>query len=557
MWSGSRLCICHPCFYGPLAIHAANPITPLRFDSPQVDMGYDISDYEKVYPPYGSVKDVEDLIEACHKRGMKLILDLVINHTSDQHAWFKESRSSKDNPKRDWYIWKPPRYAEDGTRLPPTNWRSYFSGPTWEYDEHTGEYYLHLFAKEQPDLNWENEETRKAIYDSAMRFWLDKGVDGFRVDTVNMYSKGVEFKDAPIVDDKFYEQPAWLYYANGPRMHEFLREMNQNVLSNYDAVTVGELPHTPDPKKVLEYVGAGDKQLSMVFQFDIVDLGQGREHKYHFEEWKLPQLKSIVAKWQQFIEGTDGWTTVFCENHDQGRSISRYASDAAHERAPSAKLLSLMLCALTGTLFVYQGQEIGMINVPASWPIESYRDIESVNFYRTMAARTHNDPAELAYIMRSLQVLGRDNARLPMQWSGEAHAGFTDCERGPWMRVHDLYGDINVERQVREGEGSVLGFWKRMIRFRKEHADVLVHGAFEGFDMENEQTFVFGKRVGEKRAAVVLNFTGEEQTVELPGYEGLVFMVGSYEDAEKQEQGAEGRARTLRPWEGRLYLAGC
>ncbi|KAK4043287.1 glycoside hydrolase superfamily [Parachaetomium inaequale] len=523
----------------------------------KVDMGYDISDYEKVYPPYGSVKDMENLIGACHERGMKLILDLVINHTSDQHAWFKESRSSKRNPKRDWYIWKPPRYAEDGTRLPPTNWRSYFSGQTWEYDEHTGEYYLHLFAKEQPDLNWENEETRQAIYDSAMRFWLDKGVDGFRVDTVNMYSKGVEFKDAPIVDGRFYEQPAWLYYANGPRMHEFLREMNQKVLNHYDAVTVGELPHTPDPKKVLDYVGASDKQLSMVFQFDIVDLGQGREHKYHFEEWTLPQLKRIVAKWQQFIEGTDGWTTVFCENHDQGRSISRYASDAAHERVPSAKLLSLMLCALTGTLFIYQGQEIGMINVPPSWPIDAYRDIESVNFYKTMAAQSRDDPAELAYVMRSLQILGRDNARLPMQWDGSEYAGFTDCPGGAWMRVHDLYGEINVERQVREGEASVLGFWKRMIKFRKQHADVLVHGAFEGFGMEDESTFVFGKRVAEKRVAVVLNFTREEQEVELPDYEGLVFTVGSYEDAAKQEEGADGRIRKLRPWEGRLYLSGC
>ncbi|KAK4150551.1 glycoside hydrolase superfamily [Chaetomidium leptoderma] len=528
----------------------------LGIDVVWVDMGYDISDYEKVYPPYGSAEDMEDLIEACHKRGMKLILDLVINHTSDQHAWFKESRSSKDNPKRDWYIWKPPRYAEDGTRLPPTNWRSYFSGQTWEYDEHTGEYYLHLFAKEQPDLNWENEEARKAIYDSAMRFWLDKGVDGFRVDCVNMYSKGVEFKDAPIVDPRFYEQPAWLYYANGPRIHEFLREMNSTVLNNYDAVTVGELPHTPNPKKVLEYVGAGDKQLSMVFQFDIVDIGQGREHKYHFEEWKLPQLKDIVAKWQRFIEGTDGWTTVFCENHDQGRSISRFASDAPADRTHSAKLLSLMLCALTGTLFIYQGQEIGMINVPRSWPIDAYRDIESVNFYKTMAAQSHNDPAELDYLMRSLQILGRDNARLPMQWTGGKHAGFTDAEGGPWMRVHDAHGEINVERQVREGEGSVLGFWKNMIRFRKEHADVLVHGAFEEFGMEDERTFVFGKRVGEKRAAVVLNFTGEEQTVELPGYEGLVFEVGSYDDADSEEEGAEkGRTRTLRPWEGRLYLA--
>jgi alpha-glucosidase len=216
-----------------------------------------------------------------------------------------------------------------------------------------------------------------------------------------------------------------------------------------------------------------------------------------------------------------------------------------------------MLCALTGTLFIYQGQEIGMINVPASWPIDAYRDIESVNFYRTMAAQSRDDPAELAYVMRSLQILGRDNARLPMQWDGSEHAGFTDCPRGAWMRVHDLYREINVERQVREDEGSVLGFWKRMIKFRKQHADVLVHGAFEGFGVEDESTFVFGKRVGEKRAAVVLNFTREEQEVELPDYEGLVFTVGSYEDAAKQEEGAAGRGRKLRPWEGRLYLAGC
>ncbi|KAK4138171.1 glycoside hydrolase family 13 protein [Trichocladium antarcticum] len=529
-----------------------------RFDSPQVDMGYDISDYEKVYAPYGTVKDMEALIAACHERGMKLILDLVVNHTSDQHAWFKESRSAKDNPKRDWYIWKPPRYAEDGTRLPPTNWRSYFSGSTWEYDEHTAEYFLHLFAKEQPDLNWEKPETRKAIYDSAMRFWLDKGVDGFRVDVVNMYSKGVGFKDAPIVDSRFYEQPAWLYYANGPRMHEFLREMNEQVLNKYDAVTVGELPHTPDPDKVLDYVGAGDKQLSMVFQFDIVDIGQGKDHKYHLEEWRLPLLKGIVAKWQQFIDGTDGWTTVFCENHDQGRSVSRFASDHPSHRAHSAKMLSMMLCALTGTLFVYQGQEIGMINVPRSWPIDAYRDIESVNFYKTMAAESRNDPAELEYVMRSLQVLGRDNARLPMQWDGSAHAGFTDREEGAWMRVHDAYQEINVARQVQAGEESVLGFWKKMIRFRKEHRDVLVHGVFEGFGMEDENTFVFGKKgAGGEKVAVALNFTADEHEVELPGYGGLQFVVGSYGDAGEAERGAQGRVRKLRPWEGRLYLGRC
>ncbi|KAK0623635.1 glycoside hydrolase superfamily [Immersiella caudata] len=527
-------------------------VSPM-FDSPQVDMGYDISDYEKVFPSYGTVKDMEDLIEACHSRGMKLILDLVINHTSDQHAWFKESRSSKENPKRNWYIWKPPRYDAEGNRLPPTNWRSYFSGGTWEYDEPTGEYYLHLFAKEQPDLNWENEETRKAIYDSAMRFWLEKGVDGFRVDTVNMYSKGVEFLDAPVVDPKSYEQPAWLYYANGPRMHEFLREMNQKVLNNYDAVTVGELPHTPDIKKVLQYVGSGDKQLSMVFQFDIVDIGQGATSKYNFQPWKLPLLKGIVAKWQKFIEGTDGWTTVFCENHDQGRSVSRYASDAPEYRVLSAKMLAMMMTALTGTLFIYQGQEIGMINVPKAWSIEEYKDIESVNFYKATAESTNNDKETLDYVMKSLQILGRDNARIPMQWDSSPFAGFTNRKEGAWMRVHDLYPEINVAKQLNDPE-STYSFWKSMIRFRRDFRDVLVHGSFEIFEPDNEETFVFAKKHGNQTAVVCLNFTNAVQRVEMPT-DGLSFRVGNYLDSDALEKGLDGTGRVLRPWEGRLYMS--
>ncbi|KAH8895074.1 glycoside hydrolase [Thozetella sp. PMI_491] len=527
-------------------------VSPM-FDSPQVDMGYDISNYEDVYPPYGTVQDMDNLIEACHQRGMKLILDLVINHTSDQHAWFEESRSSKDNPKRDWYIWKPPRYAEDGTRLPPTNWRSYFSGSAWEYDSLTGEYYLHLFAKEQPDLNWENEVTRKAIYDSAMRFWLDKGVDGFRVDCVNMYSKGVDYQDAPIFNPKVFEQPAWMIYANGPRMAEFLREMNQKVLNNYDAMTVGELPHTPDPQDVLKYVGLGDRQLNMVFQFDIVDIGQGSSYKYQFTEWKLPKLKKIITKWQQFIDGTDGWTTAFCENHDQGRSVSRYASDAPEHRVRSAKLLSMLMCAMTGTLFIYQGQEIGMVNMPKDWPIEDLKDIEALNFYRSMEEAPGTSPETLAYIKSSIQLLGRDNARLPMQWDDSPFAGFTHADGGGWMRTHDLYREINVKKQQAEPV-SVLNFWKDMIRFRKQQADALIYGAFEIFEVENEQTFVFAKKENgsTRRILVALNFTGEEQMVSLP-YEGLALMVGNYEDAEAMERQASGRTRKLRAWEGRLY----
>ncbi|EFX02886.1 maltase [Grosmannia clavigera kw1407] len=540
-------------------------VSPM-FESPQVDMGYDISNYEAVYAPYGTLEDMQALIDACHERGMKLILDLVINHTSAEHAWFKESRSSKDNPKRDWYIWKPARYAADGTRLPPTNWRSYFSGGTWEWDAHTQEYYLHLFAKEMPDLNWENEETRKAIYDSSMRFWLDRGVDGFRVDCVNMYSKRAEFKDAPVVNADVYEQPGWSEYANGPRMHEFLREMNEQVLGRYDAMTVGELPHTPDPKHVLQYVGLGDRQLSMVFQFDIVDIGQGASDKYRFQSWRLPQLKQTVARWQQFVEGTDGWTTAFCENHDQGRSVSRFASDAPADRAHSAKLLALMLAAMSGTLFIYQGQEIGMINVPANWPIDEYRDIETVNFFRTASAAAEatlsGDPAalqaEIDYVRRSIQILGRDNARTPMEWDASSPAaGFTDRPAGGWMRVHDLYPEINVARQQQEPD-SVLAFGKAVLRLRKQHADLFIYGDFRLFDPDTNDTFVFAKTATTTTAAAanLLNFSATDQTVDLPAVGGsLQFLMGNYADAvevDEAQQAAQplGRPRTLRPLGG-------
>ncbi|PNH37461.1 hypothetical protein VD0004_g9331 [Verticillium dahliae] len=529
-------------------------VSPM-YASPQIDMGYDISDYEAVHAPYGTVEDMEKLIAACHARGMKLILDLVINHTSDQHAWFKESRASRDNPKRDWYIWRPARYDADGTRRPPTNWRSYFNGSAWQWDEHTQEYYLHLFATQQPDLNWENDAVREALHESAMRFWLRRGVDGFRVDTVNMYSKGVELRDAPVVDPNNYEQPAWCMYANGPRMHEFLRAMNTQVLDAYDAMTVGELPHTPDPAHVRRYVGAGDRQLNMVFQFDIVDLGQGAEHKYAWRPWALPDLKALVAKWQQFIDGTDAWTTVFCENHDQGRSVSRLGSDDPRWRAISAKMLALMLCSLTGTLFVYQGQEIGMTNVPADWPIDEYQDIEALNYYRALEARPGTTDAEKRYAMESINLLGRDNARIPMQWDDTPHAGFTDAGGAkPWMRVHDLYPEINVAKQERE-PNSVLHFWRALLRLRKHHRDLLIHGAFAVHNDADPHTFVFSKTHGDRTAVVALNFTADDRPVTLPAVKGLRAEVGNYDDVRaRDEADVAGGARVLRPWEGRLYL---
>ncbi|KAB5566088.1 glycoside hydrolase superfamily [Coniochaeta sp. 2T2.1] len=481
------------------------------YDSPQIDMGYDISDYEAIYPPYGTLQDMERLIQECHARGMKMMLDLVINHTSDMHAWFKESRSSKTNPKRDWYVWRPARYDADGQRRPPNNWRSNFGGGSaWEWDPVTEEYYLHLFAKEQPDVNWENPETRKALYASSMEFWLDRGVDGFRIDTVNMYSKPEGYPDAPTLDDASDWQPAYSLYCNGPRMHEYLGEMNE-ILSRYGAITVGELPHTPDTAKVLKYVSAKAKQLDMVFQFDVCDVGFGTTHKFATvpRSWTLPDFKAAVERTQVLIKGTDAWTTVFIENHDQARSISRFACDSPAQRVASGKLLAVLETTLSGTLFVYQGQEIGMVNAPAeSYPVTEYRDIESLGFYDLIASRTGNDPTALASAFAAMQHLARDHARIPVSWDGKLpNAGFSTADRS-WMKPHPRSGEVNVASQVGDDK-SVLAFWKKMLRFRKEHEDGLVYGEFDLLSADDPDLFTYNKTAHDgRRYVVVLNFAG-------------------------------------------------
>jgi len=523
------------------------------FDSPQVDMGYDVSNYEDVYAPYGTVKDVEDLIAACHKHDMKLILDLVVNHTSDQHAWFQESRSSIDNPKREWYFWQPARYDDQGNRMPPTNYRSYFAGGTWTWDEHTNEYYLHLYDKSQPDLNWENEECRKAIYDSAMRFWLDKGIDGFRIDTVNKYSKVLPFVDAPITDPTSSTQSAPDKWCNGPRIHEFIQEMNTQVLRHYRTydnlplVTVGELSLCPNPSDVIPYVSARSKELDMVFQFDITHLGQGPPggtSKYDFVPWTLAQMKHIVTKWQTFIDGTDAWTTVFNENHDNGRSVSRFAYDAPEWRAQSAKMLALWLAAQSGTLFLYQGQEIGMVNAPAHWDLQSeYKDVESQNYWAEAVRLDENgtDPGRKERIGQGLQLMARDHARLPFQWDSTMNAGFSNGK--PWMRVHDEYATINAAAQ--EGDSkSVLSFYKMMLKLRKEHKDVFVYGRFEVLNPLGEETFIYRKQYEEKTAVVVLNFTTEPQDLPERDVEGMKVLISSY---------GKGTSEALQPLEGRVY----
>jgi alpha-glucosidase/glucan 1,6-alpha-glucosidase len=516
------------------------------YDSPQYDMGYDISNYEEVYAPYGTVADVEAIIAACHERGLRILLDLVINHTSYLHAWFKESRSSKSSPKRDWYIWRPAKYDADRTRRPPNNWRSYFGGSAWAFDDQTQEYYLHLFAAQQPDLNWENPETRKAIYDSAVTFWLEKGIDGFRVDTVNMYSK-MSFVDAPVIDERLEWQPAHSLFCNGPRIHEFLLDLGQ-ILAKYDAMTVGELPHTPEIAEVLSYVSAKEKKLSMVFQFDVVEVGTG-DPTFNTKprNWTLPELRKRIAQTQELVP-TDGWSTSFLENHDQARSISRWGNEETPENwALSAKMLAILVTTLSGTVYIYQGQEIGMVNFPLEWDIEEYKDVNSINYYKFIQDSTQNDPAAVKKAKEALAHLARDHSRIPMQWDGTANAGFTTESAKPWMRVHDEYPTLNVEKQQGDSK-SVLAFWKEALRVRKSLPKVFAHGVFGDTDPSDECLFVFEKTGDDQKLLVLLNFTAEAKPIDIAerlGNSPPKAIIKNYEDEPLD---------FLRPLEGRVYL---
>jgi alpha-glucosidase len=540
-------------------------VSPM-YESPQVDMGYDISNYEAVHPPYGTVEDMEILIRETHARGMKLMLDLVINHTSDQHEWFKESRSSKDNPKRDWYIWRPPRYSLEGKRLPPNNWRAAW-GPisAWEWDDATQEYYFHIFAAQQPDLNWENPETRKAIYASAMEFWLKRGVDGFRIDVVNMYSKPPAFPDAPIVDPSTPYQPASALFCNGPRMHEFLDEMSE-ILTRYGAITVGELPNTPNLQDVLGYVSAKSNKLSMVFQFEVVTVGMGTDITYDARphNFGLRVFKQAVDATQSLIRNTDGWTTVFLENHDQARSISRFANDSPEFRVRSAKMLALMQTCLTGTQYVYQGQEIGTVNAPKElYPLENYLDIGSIGHITSIKEKYGADnKEELDKAFDSLAYFARDHARLPISWTGGKYGGFCNGfgkseeeVKKPWMEPHPLAKEINVASQLHDAN-SVLAYWKKMLAFRREYKDLLVYGDFRDIRPDDEDLFMFVKESSDTfKALVVLNFTTKEQSWTKPSAEELGLREGSEVklDMITSTHGEE-ETEALAALEGRVYL---
>ena len=410
------------------------------YDSPNDDNGYDILNYQRIMDDFGTMEDFEELLEQMHGRGMKLMMDLVVNHTSDEHEWF--------STKPDYYIW----------RDQPNNWRSFFSGSAWEFDQQREQYFLHLFSKKQPDLNWENPEMRESIYE-MMRWWLDKGVDGFRMDVINLISKDPDFPDGPDGDGS-------QYYMNGPKVHDYLQEMNREVLAKYDIVTVGEMPGATITDAI-KYTGKERREVNMIFTFEHMGLDQASGEKWDLKPLNLRDLKYNLEHWQHALHN-DGWNSLYWNNHDQPRIVSRFGNDGEY-RIESAKMLAACLHFMQGTPYIYQGEEIGMTNVRFEG-IEDYRDIETLNMYDEK--RKLGVPHEK--IMESIHVKGRDNARTPMQWNAEANGGFTTGE--PWIPANPNYSGINtLDRNERN---SIFQFYKRLIQMRKE-LDIITHGNFK------------------------------------------------------------------------------
>lgn len=518
------------------------------FKSPQNDMGYDVSDYREIHEPYGSIRDAELLIRGCHERKIKVLLDLVVNHTSDQHAWFKESRSSKTSSKRDWYIWRDARYESDGSRKPPNNWSSIFGGSAWTWSEESGQYYLSLFLPSQPDLNWENEDMRRGTY-ADMEFWLDRGADGFRIDSMNLMSKHPDLPDAPITNPDSEYQSGAVYFASGPKMHYYIQEMRREVFDKYDCMTVGELGFTKDEQSVSEYVAEARHELNMVFTGDIVDIDFGPDSKYQRNDFHVSRLRYITNMWQTAMPKFDGWNAIYMDNHDSGRSLSRYASDLPQYREKAAKMLATYLVSLSGTLFLLQGQEIGMANAPAEWGVEDFIDVEGRNYYNSVLQQRGKE-ADMSDVLSQMRLKARDNGRLPMQWSSEYHAGFTKAEK-PWMRINDDFKDWNVANQETQSD-SVLAYWRQALELRKREKDVFTYGRFEmlGEERTGEHIFAYTMSThdGQKTALVLLNFSGETQKFDSTGFEGWKKLLGTHAKDEIERSGV-----TLTEYDGVIY----
>ena len=489
-------------------------ISPM-LESPQDDNGYDISDYHRIYEEYGTMEDYEELLCEAHKRSIRILMDLVVNHTSDEHNWFIESRKSKDNPYRDYYIWKDPVNGKE-----PNNWGGAFGGSAWEYDPQTQMYYLHLFSKKQPDLNWENEKVRQEVYD-MMKFWCEKGIDGFRMDVISMISKDQRFPDGEMNNGLYGDFGP--YCVHGPRVHEFLQEMNQKVLSKYDIMTVGETAGVTI-EEAQKYAGDDRNELNMVFQFEHVESGCGDYGKWTTAKYDFKEFKNIMIKWQEELQGK-AWNSLFLGNHDQPRSVSRFGNDNPVYRETSAKMLATCIHMMQGTPYVYQGEELGMTNIYFD-KLEDYRDIESINYFKEFTESGLMTPE---HMMKCLMLRSRDNARTPMQWDDSKQAGFTEGE--PWIKVNPNYKKINAAQQL-EDPDSVFHYYQKLIRLRKEK-DIIVYGEFEPLYREDEQIFAYTRKQDQEKLLTVCNFSDKNAEVEVPeefkGAECLITNLGRKE----------------------------
>ena len=484
------------------------------FKSPNDDNGYDISDYEDIMEDFGTMEDMESLLKEANRYGIKILMDLVANHTSDEHKWFIESKKSKDNPYRDYYIWRDP---VDGKE--PNDLKSAFSGSAWQFDETTNQYYLHLFSKKQPDLNWENNKVREQMY-KLMNFWISKGIGGFRMDVIELIGK---LPDQSII-------------ANGPKLHEYIQEMNKNTYGDKDLLTVGECwCATTEIAKM--YSNSEDSELSMVFQFEHIQLDQvdGGE-KWDLKPLVLKDLKRVLNKWQTELND-DGWNSLFWNNHDLPRIVSRWGNDSEY-REESAKMLATLLHGMKGTPYIYQGEELGMTNIKFE-SIEKYRDIETLNLYEDRLLKGYKKES----IMESIYAKGRDNARTPMQWDSSVNAGFSEAT--PWIEANPNYKEINAEIQLKE-DNSIFNYYKKLIKIRKEN-EVVIYGDFEMLFQEHENIFAFTRTFEKDKILVICNFT--ESNLEFEGLSNLIsgeveLLISNYKILDES---------SLKPYEARMY----
>ncbi|QCT02613.1 alpha amylase catalytic subunit [Paenibacillus algicola] len=516
-------------------------LTPI-YASPNVDYGYDISDYYEIQPEYGTMDDFKRLVHEMHERGIRVLMDLVLNHTSDQHPWFQQSRSAADNPYRDYYIWRPAN--SDGG--PPNNWTSYLGTPAWTWDDQAEQYYLHLYNARQPDLNWDYPPLRQQMY-KMMRFWLELGIDGFRLDAINSLSKDQRFPDT---NQEKLQANGDIFTKNGPHIHTYLQEMNEEVFSHYPIFTAGEASKVRN-QDVLMYTHPARHEMNMILSPEAATLGRSREDEFQSQNWTLEDLRSVLSRWQKDIGEDGGWFGIYVSNHDQQRMVDTFGDPETY-RVESAKMIATLLMTLRGTPFIFQGEELGMIHNPLLQEIGDFKDQQSLSYYQLMVEERGEDKEK---IMQRIRRQSRDHARTPLPWNESDQGGFTTGQ--PWLPVHPKHQELHTELQTQDPH-SVLNYYKSIIRLRKEH-ETLVYGDFKWVLEDHRQILAYMRWMEDEAWLVLLNFTGEEAGYELScaevaWAEQAVFVIGSYRDHSDCTTGLERNGRLL-PYEAVVYRA--